>query len=84
MENNILIIKEDRNSLEFMRYDLNNVDKFKFENKYIPHINYYKIDCRYFYNLGLDTNDIYEAVYHKYIRSDFQPLNKLFNEIERM
>lgn len=84
MQDDTLIIKEYKNSLEFIKIDSTNINQIKFENKYMPHVNYYKIDCRYFYNLGFDSNDILEAVYYKYIRTEFEPLNKLFNEIERM
>ncbi len=84
-DNPIMIIEEDKNMLRILDIDIDDsINEIHFKNKYFPHVNYYKVNCQPFIKLGLDANDILEAVYYKYIRSDFQPLNKCFNEIERM
>jgi len=82
----LMIIEEEKNTLRILDVDIDKItlNEMRFKNKYFSHLSYYKINCEPFIKLGLDVNDIYEAVYYKYIRSDFQSLDKLYKEIERM
>ena len=92
----ILIIEENKNALRIVSAKAHpDNDKIKKDtekvfnimrvrNKLHPHLNYYKVNCDEFIKLGLTANDIYEAVYYKYIRSNFQSLDQLYKEIERI